>query len=114
MISNISNISYIDEYSMLPFHIKSLLVALFLIFTLGVLLNIISIITISSKLSKSQPIYLLILNLSIADLIYSLSIPLFAGNFQKKSWPFGLIGCQFYLITDLVSMIVGGIITSAY
>ena len=81
-------------------YVVTLSVVLCLIFILGVIFNIISILTI--LIAKAfQPINILILNLAIADLVYIAGVPLFLVHIFSQNWPFGLIGCQIFFLTDI-------------
>jgi hypothetical protein len=80
-------------------------VVLFILFVSALLLNLLSILSIISAKAYT-PINLLILNLAIADLTYSFGIPMFAAQITYKNWPFGIIGCRMFLLTDFVGLIV--------
>lgn len=80
-------------------------VVLFVVFVAAFILNLLSILSILSAKAYT-PINLLILNLAIADLTYSLGIPMFAAQITYKNWPFGIIGCRMFLFTDFVGLIV--------
>lgn len=88
--------SYVDSISMI----------LVLIFILGVILNLISVIVIL-KSKHFKPVSLLMLNLTLADIVYSLGIPLFVTNVFNHSWPFKQSGCQWFFLTDFMGMNVG-------
>lgn len=87
-------------------YVISLSVILLITFILGIIFNLISILTILIA-RAFQPINILILNLATADLVYIIGVPLFLVHVFSKSWPFGLIGCQVFFLTDFIGMIVG-------
>jgi hypothetical protein len=81
------------------------LLILGLIFVLSVLLNSLSIISIIGSKSITS-INLLIINLAISDILYALTIPMFAVHIVTPSWPFGRLGCQLAISIDIIAMIV--------
>ena len=87
-------------------YVKLISVFMVITFTLGILLNLISIILIL-KSKKIKPVSLLMLNLTIADIVYTCGIPLFITNVFSQSWPFDAIGCQIFFFTDFIGMSVG-------
>lgn len=118
-VSNISNISvtwqnssnkYEDYYNY--FERKNLTfkysfcVLLLLIFVFSILFNFISIVSILVARAYT-PINVLIINLALADFIYSLGIPMFISHTFSKSWSFGLVGCRFFIFTEFFGIIVG-------
>lgn len=94
-----------QQIEIMPY-VQSVSIVLVIIFILGITLNMLSIIIILRS-TKPQPVYLLILNLALADIVYTAGIPLFVTNIFTLSWPFQLIGCQAYLVSDIVGMTVG-------
>lgn len=86
--------------------IQSSTAVLIIIFVLGFLFNIVSLIAIiNSRMFHS--INILIMNLALADLVYISGIPLFVINTFTQSWPFELVGCRIFFLTDMVGMLVG-------
>jgi hypothetical protein len=75
------------------------------IFILSVLLNGLSIILIIGS-KKITAINLLIINLAISDILYALTIPIFAVHVVIPRWPFGRLGCQLAISIDIIAMIV--------
>lgn len=73
------------NYMMIPY-INSITISLAVIFLAGIILNLISIIVILNEKKKLQPIKILILNLALADIIYTLGIPLFVSNVFNHNW----------------------------
>ena len=95
----------IKSFDFMP-SIYSFTIIFLTIFILGIVFNVISILSI--LLAKAfTPINILILNLAIADIFYSFGIPLFLINLFSDSWPFGLFGCRLFFLTDFIGMIVG-------
>ncbi|CAF1116015.1 unnamed protein product [Rotaria magnacalcarata] len=82
------------------------LVILGIIFIASVILNCISIISIVGARAIT-PINLLIINLAVSDIVYSLTIPIFAVHIVIPWWPFGRVGCQLVIAIDIIAMIVG-------
>lgn len=87
-------------------YVNSITIILAIIFVFGIILNTFSIFVIL-KSSKLEPINLLILNLALADLVYIAGIPLFVAHLFSQSWPFRVIGCQLFFLTDFIGMTVG-------
>ena len=84
----------------------STLIILSLIFTASIAFNAISIVTILVS-RVFTPINILIMNLAVADLIYTLGIPMFIAHTFMKSWPFGQIGCRLFICTEFFGIVVG-------
>jgi hypothetical protein len=85
---NSTNSTFEEEkpnYMMIPY-INSITISLAVIFLAGITLNLISIIVILNEKKKLQPIKILILNLALADIIYTLGIPLFVSNVFNHNW----------------------------
>ncbi|CAF1062472.1 unnamed protein product [Rotaria sordida] len=82
------------------------LVILGIIFVASVILNCVSIISIVGARAIT-PINLLIINLAVSDIVYSLTIPIFAVHIVIPWWPFGRVGCQLAIAIDIIAMIVG-------
>ncbi|CAF0715721.1 unnamed protein product, partial [Brachionus calyciflorus] len=79
---------------------------LILIFVLNFIFNMLSI----SSVLNTKPfttISLLILNLSIADIIYSIGIPFFIIQILNHKLPFESFGCKLFLMTEFLGIIVG-------
>lgn len=91
--------------SIVPY-VKVVSILLGLIFIVGIISNLISIMAIL-KQEKLKTINLLILNLALADIVYTFGIPLFVTNVFSHNWPFKLIGCQLFFLTDFMGMIAG-------
>lgn len=77
-----------------------------LIFILGLLFNAISIVFIILARAFT-PINLLIINLGLADITYSLGIPFFISQTLNLNWSFGLLGCRIFIFTEFSGIIVG-------
>lgn len=99
--------SFSNDSNAVQNYINGILIFLLFIFICGVIFNIISIIAILKIKKKLQPINILILNLALADIIYATGIPMFVSNEFNQRWPFGLIGCRIFFLTDYIGMIVG-------
>ncbi len=81
------------------------LVILGVIFIASVVLNCVSIMSIVGARAIT-PINLLIINLAVSDIVYSLTIPIFAVHIVIPWWPFGRVGCQLAIAIDIIAMIV--------
>lgn len=78
---------------------------LILIYILSIIFNSLSI----SSVLNTKPfstINLLIFNLSISDIVYSIGIPFFVVQILTKKLPFGSFGCKFFLCTEFCGIIV--------
>ncbi|CAF3910722.1 unnamed protein product, partial [Rotaria sp. Silwood1] len=84
------------------------LVILGIIFVASVILNCVSIISIVGARAIT-PINLLIINLAVSDIVYSLTIPIFAVHIVIPWWPFGRVGCQLAIAIDIIAMIYQGV-----
>ena len=105
--NNESNLSSVPIYSNpIVSYVTALTCVLALIVIFGLVFNFISIIAIL-KFKKLEPINILIFNLTLADIVYISGIPMYIDNVFKQSWPFELIGCRIFFMTDFVGMIVG-------
>ncbi|RNA15765.1 Poly-cysteine and histidine-tailed [Brachionus plicatilis] len=77
-----------------------------LIFLLGIFFNTISIVFIILARAFT-PINLLIINLGLADITYSLGIPFFISQTLNFDWQFGQFGCRIFIFTEFSGIIVG-------
>lgn len=78
---------------------------LIVIYILSIIFNSLSI----SSVWNSKPfstINLLIFNLSISDIVYSIGIPFFIVQILTKKLPFGSLGCKIFLCTEFCGIIV--------
>jgi hypothetical protein len=105
MLLNITE--FIDEDFSLAIGLPAIpqLIILALIFLSSVILNGLSIVCIVGA-RVFTPINLLIINLAISDIVYALTIPIFAVHIVIPWWPFGRLGCQLAIGIDIVAMIV--------
>jgi hypothetical protein len=85
--------------------LKLFMIILFIIFVLSLLLNSLSILSIVHGTGKLTPIKMLIFNLAVADLIYTLGIPMFIFSTMSRSWNFGLLGCRLFFLTEFTGII---------
>ena len=88
------------------------LVILGIIFTASVSLNSLSILSIVGARAIT-PINLLIINLAVSDIVYALTIPIFAVHIVIPWWPFGRVGCQLAIGIDIIAMIVSDLFSSS-
>lgn len=102
------------EYAFMEIEIETLskelsitiLISLALLFVIGLFLNAISLIAILNN-KKLEIISILILNLTVADIVYLTGIPFFTMSSLFGSWPFGLNGCRMFYLADYVGMTAG-------
>ncbi|CAF0924664.1 unnamed protein product [Brachionus calyciflorus] len=81
-------------------------IILLLIFFFGLIFNIISIVLIIIARAFT-PINLLIINLALADITYSLGIPFFISQSLNLNWNLGELGCRIFIFTEFSGIIVG-------
>lgn len=95
----------VSQFNVITPYVNSISFILGIIFIFGIILNLVSIVAILYS-NKQRAISIFILNLALADLVYTAGIPLFMTHVFKQSWPFGLVGCRAFLLTDLIGVIV--------
>lgn len=98
--------SLYEDYDSISSYMSAFELVLAVIFVLGISLNLVSIAFIL-KSERLNPISILIMNLALADLVYTAGIPLFISHAIGKSWSHGLIGCRVFILTDFIGVIVG-------
>jgi hypothetical protein len=82
------------------------------IFTLSIIFNSVTIVTILAA-KVFTPINLLIMNLAVADLTYTLGIPMFIVHTFLKGWPFGQVGCKLFISAEFYGIVVGVLTVTA-
>lgn len=101
------NSSFGDEFvDQLDASIVTFNIILSLIFSFGLIFNILSILSIITA-KAFTPINLLIINLALADITYTLGIPFFISQMFNYDWPFGVTGCRLFIFTEFSGIIVG-------
>uniref|UniRef100_A0A8C9R7Z2 Urotensin-2 receptor n=1 Tax=Scleropages formosus TaxID=113540 RepID=A0A8C9R7Z2_SCLFO len=95
--------------------LTSLLGAVLLVMCiLGVLGNIYTlVVTQSAAVHRSGSMYIYIVNLALADLLYLCTIPFVVGTYLARDWPFGETGCRVLLSLDLLTMHASVFVLSA-
>ena len=93
-------------YTMYPAYFFTFSITLTLVFILGFVLNIVTILSIVSARAYTY-INMLILNLAIGDFVYTLGVPMFAAQVFSRSWLFGSFGCKLFIFTEFFGIIVG-------
>jgi hypothetical protein len=88
----------------IPF-IYTFTIVLTTVLVLSLFFNFLSIISIFSY-KKFTPINVLVLNLALADIIYTIGIPLFIAQMYHKNWPYGKLGCRLFIFADFIGIIV--------
>ena len=108
-----SSVLVVDDVSPLVLSLPPVpqLVILGIIFTASVSLNSLSILSIVGARAIT-PINLLIINLAVSDIVYALTIPIFAVHIVIPWWPFGRVGCQLAIGIDIIAMIVSDLFSS--
>jgi hypothetical protein len=77
-----------------------------IVFLMSFVLNVITIASIL-LMKNFKPINVLIMNLALADLIYTAGIPFLVIQIINVNFDTGLIGCRFFFLSDFIGMIVG-------
>ncbi|XP_053308560.1 urotensin-2 receptor-like [Spea bombifrons] len=70
----------------------------------GVIGNLYILVVMCKSLNTITSMYIHIVNLALADLLYLSTIPFIVHNSFVKDWYFGEIGCQLVLSLDLLTM----------
>ncbi|XP_074870588.1 urotensin-2 receptor [Carettochelys insculpta] len=71
---------------------------------IGVTGNIYTLVVMCHYLRYSASMYVYIINLALADLLYLLTIPFIVGTYFVQEWYFGDIGCRFLFSLDFLTM----------
>lgn len=71
---------------------------------IGVTGNIYTLIVMYHCLRYSTSMYIYIINLALADLLYLLTIPFVVGTYFVQEWYFGDIGCRILFSLDFLTM----------
>ncbi|KAF5921451.1 urotensin-2 receptor [Diceros bicornis minor] len=70
----------------------------------GVAGNMYTLVVMCCFLHASAPMYVYIVNLALADLLYLLSIPFIVATYITKEWHFGDVGCRVLFSLDFLTM----------
>uniref|UniRef100_A0ACB8EKI4 Urotensin-2 receptor n=1 Tax=Sphaerodactylus townsendi TaxID=933632 RepID=A0ACB8EKI4_9SAUR len=71
---------------------------------IGVTGNIYTLVVMGHYLRYSASMYIYIINLALADLLYLLTIPFVVGTYFLQEWYFGDIGCRILFSLDFLTM----------
>uniref|UniRef100_A0A8D1X1D5 Urotensin-2 receptor n=1 Tax=Sus scrofa TaxID=9823 RepID=A0A8D1X1D5_PIG len=82
--------------------------------TLGVLLSAMGVVGVAGNaytlavtcrfLRASAPLYVYVVNLALADLLYLLSVPFIVATYVTREWHFGDVGCRLLFSLDFLTM----------
>ncbi|XP_034963853.1 urotensin-2 receptor [Zootoca vivipara] len=71
---------------------------------IGVTGNIYTLVVMCHYLRYSASMYIYIINLALADLLYLLTIPFIVGTYFTRGWYFGEAGCRILFSLDFLTM----------
>ncbi|XP_067860667.1 urotensin-2 receptor [Heptranchias perlo] len=110
-ISTIStNVSVTDRLPPTASSVEELVVTcaigtvLSLMFIIGVTGNIYTLVVMCHSMRSSASMYIYIINLALADLLYLSTIPFIVCTYFVKGWYFGDIGCRILFSVDFLTM----------
>ncbi|KFO35738.1 urotensin-2 receptor [Fukomys damarensis] len=72
--------------------------------TVGVVGNVYTLVVVCRSLRASASMYVYVVNLALADLLYLLSIPFIVATYITKDWRFGDVGCRVLFSLDFLTM----------
>ncbi|XP_077406903.1 urotensin-2 receptor [Vanacampus margaritifer] len=75
-----------------------------MMFLVGVLGNIYTLVVMCHSMRNAASMYIYIINLALADLLYLLTIPFVVCTHFLKRWYFGDIGCRILISMDFLTM----------
>lgn len=71
---------------------------------IGVLGNIYTLVIMCRSMRTAASMYIYIINLALADLLYLLTIPFVVCTYFLKGWYFGDVGCRILISMDFLTM----------
>ncbi|XP_075759663.1 urotensin-2 receptor [Pelodiscus sinensis] len=71
---------------------------------IGVTGNVYTLVVMCHYLRYSASMYIYIINLALADLLYLLTIPFIVGTYFLQEWYFGDVGCRILFSLDFLTM----------
>ncbi|KAI1232311.1 hypothetical protein IHE44_0006764 [Lamprotornis superbus] len=71
---------------------------------IGVTGNVYTLLVMCHYLRSSASMYIYIINLALADLLYLLTIPFIVGTYFIQKWYFGDVGCRILFSLDFLTM----------
>ncbi|XP_043945410.1 urotensin-2 receptor-like [Protopterus annectens] len=99
------NVSLEDTVSMNEIVVTSLLGTILTVMCLvGMVGNIYTLIIVKLSMHSTGSMYVYIINLALADLLYLSTIPFVVCTYFVKDWYFGDIGCRVLFSLDLLTM----------
>ncbi|MEE6483234.1 hypothetical protein FKM82_013476 [Ascaphus truei] len=103
--SNISNLGNPSDVSMDDLIATSIIgILLSLMCIAGVVGNFYTLVVMCISMTTFTSMYIHIVNLALADLLYLSTIPFIVHNSFVKDWYFGEVGCRVLLSLDLLTM----------
>uniref|UniRef100_A0A8C9QWN9 Urotensin-2 receptor n=1 Tax=Scleropages formosus TaxID=113540 RepID=A0A8C9QWN9_SCLFO len=75
-----------------------------LVYVVGVSGNVYTLMVMCHSIRFATPMYISIINLALADLLYLSTIPFVVCTYFLKDWYFGDVGCRILLSLDLLTM----------
>ncbi|XP_072312251.1 urotensin-2 receptor [Eucyclogobius newberryi] len=75
-----------------------------LVYVIGVSGNIYTLVVMCHSIRFATSMYISIINLALADLLYLSTIPFVVSTYFLKDWYFGDVGCRILLSLDLLTM----------
>ncbi|CAJ0931615.1 unnamed protein product [Ranitomeya imitator] len=79
-------------------------VILSLMCVIGVAGNVYTLVVMCQSMRTAASMYIYIINLALADLLYLLTIPFIVGTYFIREWYFGDIGCRILFSLDFLTM----------
>uniref|UniRef100_A0A8C5WKH8 Urotensin-2 receptor n=1 Tax=Leptobrachium leishanense TaxID=445787 RepID=A0A8C5WKH8_9ANUR len=79
-------------------------VILSLMCIVGVVGNVYTLVVMCQSMRTAASMYVYIINLALADLLYLLTIPFIVGTYFIQEWYFGDIGCRILFSLDFLTM----------
>ncbi|XP_063817147.1 urotensin-2 receptor-like [Pseudophryne corroboree] len=79
-------------------------VILSLMCVIGVAGNVYTLVVMCQSMRSAASMYIYIINLALADLLYLLTIPFIVGTYFIQEWYFGDIGCRILFSLDFLTM----------
>lgn len=74
------------------------------VYVVGVSGNVYTLVVMCRSIRLATSMYISIINLALADLLYLSSIPFVVSTYFLKDWYFGDVGCRILLSLDLLTM----------
>ncbi|XP_055522248.1 urotensin-2 receptor [Leucoraja erinacea] len=75
-----------------------------IMYVAGVTGNVYTLVVMCQCMRSAAPVYISIVNLALADLLYLSTIPFIVCTYFAKTWYFGDVGCRLLVSLDLLTM----------